>query len=293
MQLPLPTKAPFAFHQTLTFLRRFPACQQDYIITDDSLTAAVTVNGRPATFTIRDGSPLTLEVDRAVDAFALLARASDFIGARDDLTAFYAAARGDAAFAPLLDSLYGLHHVRFLTLEEIAVYCVMMQRTPIHLAARLKRKFFERFGRAVEVGGTTLYALPSIDQLARLDGKEIAEAIGHKIKGPQIANVVKGVARIGEAFLRDAPYEAARDELLEIPGVGPFSAAAILLRGLGRMDELPSMDIVERDARELYGDRYDAEAIRARYGKDLGYWSFYLKTGVARATRPASRRLAP
>ena len=31
--------------------------------------------------------------------------------------------------------LHGLHHVRFLTLEEIAVYSVMMQRQPIQRAA--------------------------------------------------------------------------------------------------------------------------------------------------------------
>jgi len=102
--------------------------------------------------------------------------------------------------------------------------------------------------------------------------------------------VMRGVAALGETFLRTVPYATARDALLEIPGVGPFSAAAILLRGLGRMDELPSMDIAEAAARTLYGPAYDPDAIRRRYGQTIGYWSFYVKSGVPQ--QPALRATA-
>src|SRR5688572_1912083 len=106
MQLPLPVKAPFSFDQTLAFIRRFPPCQGDYVLTDESLTAAVTVAGKPLTFTIKG---LGVEADAAF-APALLARAANFVGARDDLTGFYAAAAGDAPFQQLVDMLHGLHH---------------------------------------------------------------------------------------------------------------------------------------------------------------------------------------
>ena len=285
MRLPLPTKAPFSFAQTLAFVRRFPPCRDQTIITEDSLTAAVTVGGRPTAFTIRDGM---VEVERAVDAPALLARAAHFVGARDDLGELYAAAEGDRHFRPLVEMLHGLHHVRFLTLEEIAVYSVMMQRNPMPRSAQMKRRLFERIGLPVEVGGKTLYALPSIDELARVDGATYGEAIGHARKGEVIAEVVRGVARIGENFLCEAPYEKAKEALLAIRGVGPFSAAAILLRGLGRMDEVTTQ-VFEDEARVVYGKAYDEAAIRRRYGRQLGYWSFYLKTGVARLTERSVR----
>lgn len=291
MKLPLVTTAPFSFDQTLAFIRRFPPCAGYYVVTDDSVTCAVTIASRPTWFTVRADH---VEVERAVDAPALLARASAFIGARDDLAPFYAAAEGDPPMRARVRELYGLHHVRFLTLEEVAVYAVMMQRTPMTMAARMKRRFFERFGRPVAVGDpsrsaasrepaalrdTTLYALPSIDELAQLDGGEIAHAINHAKKGEVIANVLRGVAQIGERFLIEAPYAQARDALLAIPGIGPFSTTAILLRGLGRMDELPMM--FEDEARALYGRAYDEAAIRRRYGRHIGYWSFYLKIGAA------------
>ena len=289
MKLPLPIQAPFSFDQTLAFIRRFPPCKGDYVITDDSVTCAVTVGGRPTWFTV---TATHVKVERSVDAPALLSRASSFIGARDDLAPFYAAAEGDRPMRAVIDELHGLHHVRFLTLEEIAVYAVMMQRTPMTRAASMKRKFFERFGLPVEAAGATLRALPSIEQLAQLDGATIGEAIGHVHKGEVIANVVRGVARIGEKFLCEAPYADARDALLAIPGIGPFSATAILLRGLGRMDELPML--FEDEARLLYGEQYDEAAIRERYGRQIGYWSYYLKIGVApvRRSKTAVRTFA-
>ena len=280
MNLPLPTKAPFAFHQTLAFVRRFPPCQGQYLVTDDGLTAAITVGGRPTAFTIRGGQ---VEVERAVDAPAVLARASHLVGARDDLGEFYAAAEGDRPFRRILEALHGLHHVRFLTLEEVAIYSVLTQRTPIAMAARMKRRLFERIGRPAQAGATTLYALPAFETLVTLDGATYGEAIGHARKGEVIAEVVRGVAKLGEDYLSRAPYAEEKAELLAIPGIGPFSAAMILLRGLGRMDEVPLAQIFEDEARAVYGAAYDEAAIRARYGRQLGYWSFYLKTGAARS----------
>lgn len=290
MKLSLPVKPPFSFAQTVAFLRSFPPCQGDHVLTDRSITAAVSVGGIARVFTIHDGDPPSVEMPRHVDAAtqrALLARAAHFIGAEDDVAPLYAAAEGDPPFRTLVRELHGLHHVRFPTLEEIAVYCVLMQRTPIRIAAGYKRRFLARFGIPVDAGGVTLRAMPELDQLVELDEADIAAAIGHNAKARRIVEVVRGVAAIGESTLRTAPYAVARDALLAIPGVGPFSAAAILLRGLGRMDELPALRPIEDEARSLYGAGYDAAAIARRYGNQIGYWSFYLRTGAGRLQKAA------
>ena len=292
MQLAIATRQPFSFDQTLTFMRRFPPCQAETILGDDHATAAITVAGRAHAFTLRRrGTGLVVEVaDGLAEPVAreLARRAAAFVGADDDLRALYAAAEDDAPFAPVVRELGGLHHVRFLGLEEIAVYCVMMQRAPLRMATRYKAKFLDRFGHRVEAGGRTLRAMPSLDELAVLEPADIAEAIGHRPKGERIAEVTRGVAAIGERFLREAPYAEARDALLAIPGVGPFSAGAILLRGLGRMEELPSLEMFERDGRAIYGRAWNPRAIERRYGDKIGYWSFYLKTAAARRAEAAA-----
>lgn len=281
----LATTAPFSFAQTLAFIRRFPPCQGEFLVEADAVTAAVTIDGAAVAFTIHGGAELTVEVHGRAPAATVIARAAHWIGATDDLRELYAAAAKDPPFQVLVDQLHGLHHVRFLTLEEIAVYCVMMQRTPVAIASRMKRGFLDRFGKRVTVAGQELRAMPTFDELLTLEPSAIGEAIRHPTKAKSIATVVRGVVDLGEAFLRTAPYAAARDALLAIPGIGPFSAGAILLRGLGRMDELPGMTWFSDEARDVYGASYDEAAILRRYGRNIGYWSYYLKSGVSLRTR--------
>ena len=284
MKLCLPVSKPFSLRQSIEFIQRFPPCRADYAMTDESITAAVSIDGVARCFTIRGDRDVTVDVPDdapAVARAALVQRAAHLVGANDDVGELYRRAKGDAPFEAVIERLRGLHHVRFLTLGEIAVYAVMMQRTPIALAARLKRRFVERFGQRVD----GLYAFPDLAELETLTADEIHDAIHHRPKADKIAACVRGVARIGERFLTTAPYAEARDALLAIPGIGPFSAAAILLRGLGRMDELPAMHWFEDAARTIYGRRFDAQAVIDRYGPVIGYWSFYVKTGAPRLER--------
>ncbi|HVK72679.1 MAG TPA: hypothetical protein VM734_05140 [Kofleriaceae bacterium] len=284
MQLHLAARAPFELARSIDVLRRFPPCRGDYVLTDDSITAAVSVRGRALAFRLSAAGPGRLAVDLRDDLTpgeqARVAQlAGWFVSADDDLAGFYAAAAGDApVFRARVAALHGLHQVRFLTLAEIAVYAVLMQRTPIGHASRLKRRFLERFGSTVLVGETSLHAMPELDALRGLDAADYHAAIGHRAKAAALPAVVRGVAALGEDFLRTAPHAEARAALLAIPGVGPFSAAAILVRGLGRMDDLPlDHEGFARPARELYGAAYDPRAIVRRYGRHLGYWSYYVK----------------
>ena len=282
MEIKIPTTKPFSFRQSTTFACRFAPLEAAAIIEPDRIVAAFAADGRGWACELRehgDGLVVTLE-DAAPTQLAT--RMSELVGARDDLAPFYALAATDPAMAPVVAELHGLHQVRFLGLEEIAVYCVMMQRTPMRIAASYKSRFLERFGLPVVFEGRTLRAMPSIEALAQLDVDAIVDAIVHRPKAERIAGVVRGVAKLGEGFLSTAPYAEARDALLEIPGIGPFSAGAILLRGLGRADEVPSIEMFEDAGREIYGARWKPKPIAAHYGSHIGTWAFYLKTAAAR-----------
>lgn len=287
--LHLVTRAPFSFARTLDFIRIFPPCQEECAIGTDSLTVAFAEGGRAVPVTVRSTpSGLSLEVPDGVDVKRIADRVALWLGTDHDLAPFYAIAKTDGPMRWLIDELHGLHHVAFQSLEEIAVYCVMMQRSPISMAAAMKRRFLDAFGWKVCVGDRELRAIPTFDTLVQLDGDAIGVAIHHKLKGPMIAKVIKGVAALGEDFLRTAPYAQARDALLAIPGIGPFSAAAILLRGLGRMDELAG-HVGEPEGKQVYGAAFDIDDINRRYGKHVGYWAYYLKSGVGRRTRATAK----
>lgn len=288
MQLPVPVRAPFDLAQSLTFMRRFTPCRHAVVVGEGRVTTALSIGGRAVGFSLAGaGADVTLELDDALapTVVALVVeRARQWLSADDDLGDFLVAAGGDhPRFRAVVAALHGLHHVRFLTLGEIAVQAVLMQRTPELQVARAKQRFAARFGPSLVVGGTTLHAFPSLDELVELDEADYREVLRLPGKARALPGVVRGVAALGEGFLRAAPYPEARAALLTIPGIGPFSAAAILLRGLGRMDDVPLEGAqFERPARAVYGATYDPAAIRRRYGAALGHWSFYLKTGAAR-----------
>jgi DNA-3-methyladenine glycosylase II len=282
-------KAPFSFSQTLAFIGVFPAARDVCVLTDSSVTTAVSLGGRAHAFKLHEHrGNLVCEVASDLPAAtqkAIAQHATRFIGASDDLEPLYAAANGDAKFTSLVHELRGLHHVRFPTLADAVVYSIMMQRAPMPVAAALQRKFLAALGHTVVHEGHTLVAMPTLAELAELPEDEIAKAIRHKPKAARIASVVREAAKLDETFLRTAPYEQARDALLAINGIGPFAAAAILLRGLGRMDELPWMRQFEDAAHSLSGKKVGERAIAERYGRHVGYWSFYVMTGLGRRER--------
>jgi DNA-3-methyladenine glycosylase II len=292
----LDVKTPFSFAQTLAFISSFPPCRDACLMgatSQGSLSSAVAIGGRAHAFTLREhAGGIVCEVDDRTSAAtrqAIVTHASRLIGAEDDIAPLYEAAVGDAPFSELVRELHGLHHVRFPTLADSVVYSILMQRTPMTVAASYKRKFLAVLGHPITIDGQPLRVMPDLAELAALDESTIADAIGHRGKAARIATASRAVAEIGEDFLRTAPYEAARDALLEISGIGPFAAAAILLRGLGRMDELPWMPQFERAAEAIYGRLWGSAVgeatITRRYGRHIGYWSFYVMTGVGRRTR--------
>ncbi|HEY1814742.1 MAG TPA: hypothetical protein VGG74_20485 [Kofleriaceae bacterium] len=285
MHLTIPTNRPFSFAQTLAFARRFPPCQHQLALDATSLTTAFVVGGKPIAVTLRGGGG-ALELELASELSPSLRdvaaiHAARLVGANDDISAFYAVARDDVKLRPIVEALHGLHHLRFRTLAESAVYSVLMQRAPVAVAATLLGRFLTAFGAPVEVGGRRLFAMPELAEVSELTAAQIAGAIGNRAKAERIVDVVRGVRAVGEEQLRDAPYGQARDALLTIRGIGPFSAAAILLRGLGRMDELPWLPAFAEHASAIYAASIDHAAIAARYGRMIGYWSFYVMAGLA------------
>ncbi len=73
-------------------------------------------------------------------------------------------------------------------------------------------------------------------------------------------------ADVDFAALRDLPDDAAIARLVDLPGIGPWTAEIYALTALGRCDVLPAGDLaLQEGARMLYGlaDRPGAAALRA------------------------------
>jgi DNA-3-methyladenine glycosylase II len=285
---------PFSFDLTLAFLASFPPAQGEQTTSAGSLRKAFDVAGEPVLAEVSargDALACSLAASRPLDARTreqVLDRVRFVLSLDDDLGPFYARAEQDRAFRPIVAARRGLHHPKFASAFEAAVWALLAQRTPIKSARVVKRALVERFGHTIEVGGEAYTAFPSAARLADASPAQIEAIVRHPQKSAAIVAAAAAFAGVDEAWLLRGPFDEVGRWLRAIPRIGPWSAAFVLFRGLGRMEriDLGIVDPIVACARNVYGSSADLERVAASYGADVGYWAFYLRASGGRSTAP-------
>ncbi|PNY79336.1 DNA-3-methyladenine glycosylase family protein [Deinococcus koreensis] len=287
---------PFDFAQTLRFLGVFTPMDGEQTLGPRSLTKAVRIHGQTVGLGLHsagsvEAPELTCDLfsDHALTPRieeAALNRVRFFLSLDEDLEPFYALARQDAPFQKVLRQLYGYHQVKFLTPFENACWAVLTQRTPGSVAREMKRRLVEVYGGSVQTPDGALRAFPEPADLVRASAAELAGLLHNSRKGDALAAAAQAFGQVNEAWLRQEPYDEVKAWLCRIRGIGPWSATFVLLRGLGRMDNLPLDDpgnVLTREmmsaATKMYGP-LSVQALRERachYGVWQGYWGHYLR----------------
>lgn len=293
--LTLPAVAPFSFARTLAFVCAFAPTRGEQEAAGGALVTALRADGQAVLATVSDageadrpGVRVRLRADgpvSAASASTAAERVATWLSLQDDLTPFYDRARDDAPFQAVVDRLHGYHQVRFPSPWENVVWAILTQRTPMPLAQRAKRALVEHVGNTVEGDGRTWWAFPDAAQVAGLDPVVLAELVGNARKATYLHGSALRWTGFDEHELRTAPYVTVRDQLLGLPGIGAWSASFVLIRGLGRMEEVSPDREMLRAASRAYGTAVgeaDLARLAERYGPWAGYWAHYLRAaGVA------------
>jgi len=287
----LTPKTPFDFGQSLAFLGGFPLMRGDTEIADGALTRAVVVAGETVVFRVESRGTIEAPVlhcrlyaERPItDAVreAALDRIAFFLSIADDLAPFYAIGRADAAFAPVIEYLYGYHQAKFLTPFDNAAWAILSQRTPMAAARKTWDALIERYGSRLTVGGRTYRAFPPAERLATVNPDDLLAILPNLRKAPYLHAAARAFEDVDEIWLRTAPYDDVRAWLLRIPGIGDWSATFVLSRALGRMERHAGEEALLRAAAKVYGPTTGTpgglDAIANRYGPFQGYWAHYLR----------------
>ena len=97
---------------------------------------------------------------------------------------------------------------------------------------------------------------------------------------------------VDEQFLRSGPYEEVAARIRGIRGIGEWSAHFILVRGLGRMEHVSSIEKeLLKAASTIYSDdpplsAAELQQILDRYGRTQGYWAFYARNASFDPSQP-------
>ncbi|MEV0248053.1 hypothetical protein AB0H76_15780 [Nocardia sp. NPDC050712] len=173
----------------------------------------------------------------AVESEVVTAQIARILSLDVDGTGFPALASGDPVVASLQADYPGLRPVCFYSPYEAAAWTIIGNRIRMTQAAAIKASLAREHGEAVDVAGQTEHAFPAPGVLRDL----------HRVPGltdikVERLNALADAALDGKldaATLRSLPVDQALAALRELPGIGPFSAELILIRGAGYPDVFP------------------------------------------------------
>lgn len=290
--------APFDFEKSLDFIGAFAPMMGEQKLAPRALTKTIALNGSAIVFQVNSNGGIetpALEYKlysahklNATAQAQLVKHIRFFLSLDDDLKPFYAIGKRDEKFAPVIQRLYGLHHVKFLTPFENAMWAVLTQRQPMRVAHKTKLALVEKYGARLEVNGVLYHAFPEAGEMLGVSAEDLNRLVKNERKAQYLRAVIEAFATAEEGFLYDAPTAQVRDWLLHIKGIGTWSADFILLRGLGRME---AMRLTEYDLRgDPFGDAIaqvynngkkvsnaERERLAKLYGAWQGYWAYYLR----------------
>jgi DNA-3-methyladenine glycosylase II len=285
--------APFDFSKSLEFLSDFSPTKNEQDVKIGSFTKAVQAKGKTIAFEVTDKG--TIEnpklqftayseakfTDEVKDT--VTDRISFFLSLQDNLKEFYELARKDEFLHPAIKQFYGHKQVKFLTPFEIACWAVLNQRIPMNVARKMKENIVKNVGGKIKVKGVEYYSFPEPSHLVAASS-ELPEMVPNKRKAEYISSVAEAFCTVDEQWLREASYDEVHDWLTDIKGIGDWSANFVMIRGLGRMEELSSVEPrLVLDVAKIYAgkdkqmNKEEVCQIAEKYGKWKGYWAYYVR----------------
>jgi len=202
----------------------------------------------PLAIAVRQTAPDALELrfpgrrpaDREAREVAALVRRT--LGLDVDLAPFRRAARKDPRIARLM---LGVRPPRFTSLFEAILGVVPFQQLSLDAGVTLFARVVERYGPCEEIDSVRLYAAPRPQAIAEASFDELRALglSGAKVRALQRAATAILEGRIGDEAIEELPTPEARTLLRKLPGIGPWSADLVLLRGFGRLDAFPPGDV--------------------------------------------------
>ncbi|MEO3806434.1 hypothetical protein [Nonomuraea sp. B1E8] len=248
---------PFDFGASLRFVEEWPATSAlpsdgrslrfAYNAEADWLPIGVTATAAPGGVTVTTTRPAGPDIRGEV---------ARILSLDVDGSGFADLGEADPVLGDLQRRSPGLRPVCFWTPWEAACWAVIVQRSSMVIASRLKRRIAERHGARVTVEGRTYAAFPPPVSLLDAGGLGLPGQKEEWLRGLARA-ALDGV--LTTEHLRSLSPADALAELRALPGVGPFSAGLILIRGAGAPDAFPGDEPrLFAILREAYGLPEDA-----------------------------------
>ena len=251
---------------------------------------------------LQDGAGSELLAIRPHDGAAIEVRATGrdaerwfptvarMLGTQVNLSEWYARARRISWLNPIAKTLRGVKPPRYPTLWEACAHSILFQQISIHAAAAIMRRAVTALGETVAAGGVRCVVFPEPRRWLECDDAMLRDA---GLSRNKLAHVRAAAAAFASGEVDESRLDAlstldAALQLRAVRGIGPWSAAVMLLRGMGRLDVFPLRDSgVARSLALLSGDaNVDQDVLMERLGPVRGMLYYHLLLGRLRNLVP-------
>jgi DNA-3-methyladenine glycosylase II len=247
---------PFRLDLTVWALRRRPENAVDrwdgktyrrtLMIDRKAVEVAVHQSGRPEAPQLKvnlSGSRLTVRQEESARAFL-----ERMLGAHKDLKAFYKLAMCNPRLQPLVEEFRGLKPPQFPTVFEAVVNGIACQQLSLLVGILLLSRLAHRAGMMAANARDAAHAFPEAADLAGMKALSL-KSLGFSGNKSQVMLGISSAIRdrrLNLQSLVQLDNELALERLMELKGVGRWTAEYVLLRGLGRLDIFPGDDVGAR-----------------------------------------------
>jgi DNA-3-methyladenine glycosylase II len=235
---------PLNFALTARVLCRSARNLVDRVDEDGAWTRAIVLSRGPALLSGRQhGATVAFNAAPAGagDGRAIKTLVTRLFSLDLDLAPFWRRMRREPGFAELARRCTGLRSQRFPTLFEALANGICCQQLSLASGLTCLGHLAERFGPRMPDGARVGPPEPSL--VARAPLSALRQAGLSARRAAELRDLARLPLERFEHELTALPDEKARARLLELPGIGPWTADYVLLRGLGRLDVFPSGDM--------------------------------------------------
>ena len=201
-----------------------------------------------------------------------------------NLRDFYEDMKGDKLISRLTIQLRGLNSTRTPTFFEAIVSSIIEQQISLKAAKSIETHMTKTFGDSLELNNITYYAFPTPQTLSNLE-KDDLRGVGLSFrKAEYVIGLSKNIVNneLDLEALKPMDTDEIIGELLNIRGIGMWTAEFSVIKGLHRLVVVPTEDIGLRRIISRYynnGDPVSSDEITeiaSTWGKWSGLAIFYL-----------------
>jgi AraC family transcriptional regulator, regulatory protein of adaptative response / DNA-3-methyladenine glycosylase II len=253
VSLRLPVRAPFAYEGVFGHLAAgvVPGCEEVRDGTYRRTLRLPSGNGIVSLTPAPDHVRCLLVLDDFRDLTTAIARCRRLLDLDADPEAVIEVLQSDPVLAPVVAKAPGQRIPRAVDEAELAVRAVLGQQVSTKAARTHASRFVLAYGQPVhDADGALTHTFPSVEQLADIDPAHLAVPATRR---RTVAALITGLAGGSVVLDSGCDWDTARRQLLAVPGIGPWTAEVIAMRGLGDPDAFPLSDLGLRLAAEQLG----------------------------------------